>query len=109
MPGVQLEIVVKGDGKTFPTTGNIVSIHYIAYLENGHEFDSSRKRNKPFKFRLGVGEVVPGWEEAIAQMSVGQRAKVKMDPSVAYGEKGFPGLIPPNQTITFDVELLGFS
>jgi len=73
------------------------------------EFDSSRKRNRPFKFRLGVGEVIKGWDEGVAQMSLGERAKITMSSDVAYGGKGFLGLIPPETTITFDVELLGFS
>eukprot|EP01027_Heterolobosea_sp_BB2_P013283 GEZU01019161.1.p1 GENE.GEZU01019161.1~~GEZU01019161.1.p1 ORF type:complete len:109 (-),score=14.29 GEZU01019161.1:188-514(-) len=107
--GVSLEIIVAGDGKNFPKNGQTVSVHYTGFLKDGTEFDSSRKRNRPFKFRIGVGEVIQGWNEGVSQMSLGERAKITMTPDVAYGEKGFPGLIPPNSTIVFDVELLGFS
>mmetsp|Transcript_9942 Transcript_9942/g.14650 ORF Transcript_9942/g.14650 Transcript_9942/m.14650 type:complete len:112 (+) Transcript_9942:16-351(+) len=108
MPGVQLSIIKKGDGKNFPQSGNLVSVHYIGYVDKDGseiEWDSTRKRNRPFTFKMGVGEVIPGWEEAVAQMSIGQRAKVTMPPELAYGEKGF-GLIKPNTSISFDVELV---
>ncbi|KAL9648037.1 hypothetical protein ABK040_012091 [Willaertia magna] len=79
--GVTLEIIVKGDGKNLPKPGQTVTVHYTGYIasdlsgEEGIEFDSSRKRGKPFKFRLGVGEVVKGWDEGVGQMSLGERAK----------------------------------
>ncbi|XP_045576935.1 peptidyl-prolyl cis-trans isomerase FKBP1B isoform X2 [Salmo salar] len=75
-------------------------------LQNGKKFDSSRDRNKPFKFKIGRQEVIKGWEEGIAQMSVGQRAKITCTPDMAYGVTGHPGVIPPNATLIFDVELL---
>ncbi|XP_040586732.1 peptidyl-prolyl cis-trans isomerase FKBP1B isoform X3 [Mesocricetus auratus] len=75
-------------------------------LQNGKKFDSSRDRNKPFKFRIGKQEVIKGFEEGAAQMSLGQRAKLTCTPDVAYGATGHPGVIPPNATLIFDVELL---
>lgn len=76
-------------------------------LADGKVFDSSRSRGKPFKFKIGHQEVIRGWEEGVAQMSVGQRAKLICSPDYAYGSKGHPGIIPPNATLTFDVELIG--
>uniref|UniRef100_A0A6I8QQD8 peptidylprolyl isomerase n=1 Tax=Xenopus tropicalis TaxID=8364 RepID=A0A6I8QQD8_XENTR len=75
-------------------------------LQNGRKFDSSRDRNKPFKFKIGRQEVIKGWEEGVAQMSLGQRAKLTCSPDVAYGATGHPGVIPPNATLIFDVELI---
>ncbi|XP_031228078.1 peptidyl-prolyl cis-trans isomerase FKBP1A isoform X1 [Mastomys coucha] len=75
-------------------------------LEDGKKFDSSRDRNKPFKFTLGKQEVIRGWEEGVAQMSVGQRAKLIISSDYAYGATGHPGIIPPHATLVFDVELL---
>uniref|UniRef100_H9GDR0 peptidylprolyl isomerase n=1 Tax=Anolis carolinensis TaxID=28377 RepID=H9GDR0_ANOCA len=75
-------------------------------LEDGKKFDSSRDRNKPFKFVMGKQEVIRGWEEGVAQMSVGQRAKMIISPDYAYGPTGHPGIIPPNATLIFDVELI---
>uniref|UniRef100_A0A5F9CDZ6 peptidylprolyl isomerase n=1 Tax=Oryctolagus cuniculus TaxID=9986 RepID=A0A5F9CDZ6_RABIT len=81
-------------------------VHYTGMLEDGKKFDSSRDRNKPFKFMLGKQEVIRGWEEGVAQMSVGQRAKLTISPDYAYGATGHPGIIPPHATLVFDVELL---
>uniref|UniRef100_A0AAQ4P070 peptidylprolyl isomerase n=1 Tax=Gasterosteus aculeatus aculeatus TaxID=481459 RepID=A0AAQ4P070_GASAC len=78
----------------------------ISMLQNGKKFDSSRDRNKPFKFKIGRSEVIKGWEEGVAQMSLGQRAKITCTPDMAYGATGHPGVIPPNATLIFDVELL---
>ncbi|XP_044300203.1 peptidyl-prolyl cis-trans isomerase FKBP1B isoform X2 [Varanus komodoensis] len=75
-------------------------------LQNGKKFDSSRDRNKPFRFKLGRQEVIKGFEEGAAQMSLGQRAKLTCTPDMAYGTTGHPGVIPANATLIFDVELL---
>lgn len=94
-------------GANFPKNGQTAVVHYVGTLDNGKEFDSSRKRGKPFKFTVGKGEVIRGWDEGVAQLSVGQRAKLVCSPDYAYGSRGHPGIIPPNATLTFDVELLG--
>uniref|UniRef100_A0A673XL76 peptidylprolyl isomerase n=5 Tax=Salmoninae TaxID=504568 RepID=A0A673XL76_SALTR len=104
--GVEIEIISPGDARTFPKKGQTCVVHYTGMLQNGKKFDSSRDRNKPFKFKIGRQEVIKGWEEGIAQMSVGQRAKITCTPDMAYGVTGHPGVIPPNATLIFDVELL---
>ena len=104
--GVQVKTISPGDGRTFPKRGQTCVVHYTGMLEDGKKFESSRDRNKPFKFVLGKQEVIRGWEEWVAQMSVGQRAKLTISPDYAYGATGHPGIIPPNATLIFDVEFL---
>jgi len=104
--GVDVETIKEGDGSTFPKTGQTVVVHYTGTFTNGKKFDSSRDRNEPFKFKIGKGEVIKGWDEGVAQMSVGQRAKLTCSPDYAYGARGHPGAIPPNSTLIFDVELI---
>uniref|UniRef100_A0A2K6T7T4 peptidylprolyl isomerase n=1 Tax=Saimiri boliviensis boliviensis TaxID=39432 RepID=A0A2K6T7T4_SAIBB len=87
------------NGRTFPKQSQTCVVHYIGMLEGGKKFDSSRDRNKPFNFMLG-------WEEGVAQMSVGQRSKLTISPDYAYGATGHPGIIPTRATLVFDVELL---
>jgi len=101
-----VQTIKPGDGSTFPKTGQTVVVHYTGTLTDGSKFDSSRDRGKPFKFKIGKGEVIRGWDDGVAQMSVGQRAKLICSPDFAYGAKGHPGIIPPNATLTFDVELI---
>lgn len=95
-----------GDQKTFPKVGQTVHVHYTGMLEDGKKFDSSRDRKKPFIFTVGRGEVIKGWDEGIMKMSVGETAKLTCTPDHAYGAEGYPGLIPPNATLVFDMELL---
>merc|ERR1711953_1527251 len=97
----------EGNGQV-PRAGSKVSVHYTGTLTNGNKFDSSRDRGKPFEFILGQGQVIKGRDEGVAQMSRGQRAKLTCSADYAYGSRGFPGLIPPNSTLVFDVELLGW-
>lgn len=104
--GVEIETIKEGDGATFAQQGQRVVMHYTGTLTDGSKFDSSRDRGQPFAFRLGVGEVIKGWDVAVAQLSLGQRAKLTITPDYGYGDRGFPGAIPPNSTLVFDVELL---
>jgi FKBP-type peptidyl-prolyl cis-trans isomerase len=105
--GVEIETLQDGDGQTFPTRGQTVTVHYTGTLTDGTKFDSSRDRNAPFQFVIGVGQVIRGWDEGVAQMSVGQRAKLTCSSDYAYGDRGYPGVIPPGATLVFDVELIG--
>ncbi|XP_077378977.1 uncharacterized protein LOC144019650 [Festucalex cinctus] len=104
--GVTVETIKEGDGKTFPRKGEKVSVHYVGTLVNGDKFDSSRDRGKPFQFTIGNGEVIRGWDEGVAQMSVGQLARLTCTPDYAYGNRGYPPVIPPNAILQFEVELL---
>ena len=105
--GVQIEVKKPGDGKTYPKTGQTVVVHYTGTLTNGKKFDSSRDRGRPFKFKIGMGQVIRGWDEGVAKMSVGENSILTCSPDYAYGERGHPGVIPGNATLIFDVELLG--
>jgi peptidylprolyl isomerase len=86
--------------------GKSVTVHYRGTLADGTEFDSSRKHGKPFTFRLGAGNVIPGWDEGVQGMKVGGKRKLVVPPQMAYGSEGVPGAIPGNATLTFEVELL---
>lgn len=104
--GVTKEIVKQGTGGQ-PKPGQKVIVHYVGTLTNGNKFDSSRDRNKEFKFTLGKGEVIKGWDEGVATMKIGEVAKLTCTPDYAYGERGYPPVIPPNSTLIFEVELIG--
>ncbi len=109
--GLQMTDTRLGDGPT-PTPGQICVVHYTGWLyENGvkgRKFDSSRDRGKPFEFPVGNGQVIRGWDEGVATMKVGGARTLIIPPELGYGARGFGnGLIPPNATLVFDVELLG--
>jgi FKBP-type peptidyl-prolyl cis-trans isomerase len=86
--------------------GDNVKVHYVGTLTDGKEFDSSKKHDKPFDFELGAGRVIKGWDQGVAGMKVGGKRKLTVPPSLGYGARGFPPVIPPNSTLVFEVELL---
>ena len=103
--GLQIIEIEAGSGDE-AVAGQTVSIHYTGYLADGTKFDSSLDRGQPLTFVLGAGQMIPGFDEGVAGMKVGDKRRLILPPDLAYGPQGRPPLIPPNAELTFDVELM---
>jgi FKBP-type peptidyl-prolyl cis-trans isomerase len=107
-PKLFVELLHIADAPDAPSanSGNVAVVHYSGWLTNGTKFDSSVDRGEPFSFTVGMSEVIAGWDIAVMRMRVGDKVKLTIPPELAYGEGGYPGAIPPNATLIFEVELL---
>ena len=108
MSGLEIEDQIVGDGDE-ATAGQTVEVHYTGWLTDGTKFDSSHDRNETFSFKLGGGQVIAGWDQGVAGMKIGGSRKLTIPPELGYGERGAGGVIPPNATLVFKVELIGLS
>jgi len=106
--GLVIEDISVGSGDE-AQTGKTVSVHYTGWLADGSEFDSSKNRNEPFEFPLGSRWVIAGWDEGVLGMRIGGVRRLTIPPQLGYGAAGAGGVIPPNATLVFEVELLGLS
>ncbi len=104
--GLQYQILQPGDGAV-AKAGQLVTVHYTGWLTDGTKFDSSVDRGQPFQFTLGAGQVIKGWDEGVAGMKIGEKRKLTIPANLGYGSQGAGGVIPPNATLVFDVQLLG--
>ena len=104
--GLIIEDLVVGDGAE-ATAGQHVTVHYTGWLTDGRKFDSSKDRNDPFQFALGARHVIAGWDEGVQGMKIGGTRKLTIPSDLGYGPRGAGGVIPPNATLNFEVELLG--
>ncbi|HKU70903.1 MAG TPA: FKBP-type peptidyl-prolyl cis-trans isomerase [Burkholderiales bacterium] len=106
--GLTIDDLVVGNGAA-AAAGQQVTVHYTGWLTDGKKFDSSKDRNDPFVFPLGAGRVIKGWDEGVQGMKVGGKRKLTIPADLGYGARGAGGVIPPNATLVFEVELLGVS
>ena len=107
--GVHKQTLQAGKQGVYPKPGQNVTVHYTGYLPGGSKFDSSYDRREPFKFQLGMNQVIRGWDEGLQTMAVGEKAILTISPDYAYGQAGSPGVIPPNATLIFLVELISIN
>src|SRR4051812_44082267 len=105
MSELKIERLAAGAGPN-PKAGEVVVGHYTGGLTDGTKIDRSVDRNEPFEFVLGQGQVIRGWDEGLAEMQTGEKARLTIPPEMGYGAQGYPGVIPPNATLVFDVELI---
>ena len=108
MSELEIEDQIVGDGEE-AIAGQTVEVHYTGWLTDGTKFDSSHDRNETFSFKLGGGQVIAGWDQGVAGMKIGGARKLTIPPEMGYGERGAGGVIPPNATLVFKVELIGLS
>jgi len=106
--GLKYVVTKEGEGDATPNKGDAITAHYTGKLIDGSKFDSSVDRNQPFVTAIGVGQVIEGWDEAFQQMKKGEQRTLIIPPELGYGAGGYPGAIPPNATLIFEVELLDF-
>uniref|UniRef100_A0A0G4HTK3 peptidylprolyl isomerase n=1 Tax=Chromera velia CCMP2878 TaxID=1169474 RepID=A0A0G4HTK3_9ALVE len=109
--GIQYQVTKQGDGGAKPPKGTKVKAHYTGWLKgfnDGPAFDSSRTKGRFFEFQAGVGQVIPGWDEMICDMTKGEARNIILPPNMAYGSRGAGGVIPPNATLYFEMELVDF-
>ena len=107
--GLCYEDIKTGNGEQATGAGQTVIVHYTGWLEDETKFDSSRDRNEPFSFPLDCGFVIPGWDEGVKGMQVGGIRRLVIPPDLGYGTRGAGGVIPPNATLVFEIELLEIS
>ncbi len=103
--GLQYEVLTEGKGGAVEN-GNLVSVHYTGWLDDGTKFDSSVDRGQPFQFKVGAGQVIKGWDEGVEGMVPGEKRKLIIPAELGYGDAGAGGVIPGGATLTFDVELI---
>eukprot|EP00485_Elphidium_margaritaceum_P000610 CAMPEP_0202702646 /NCGR_PEP_ID=MMETSP1385-20130828/15599_1 /ASSEMBLY_ACC=CAM_ASM_000861 /TAXON_ID=933848 /ORGANISM="Elphidium margaritaceum" /LENGTH=127 /DNA_ID=CAMNT_0049360331 /DNA_START=35 /DNA_END=418 /DNA_ORIENTATION=+ len=111
--GVNVVTIKEGDNKTYPKAGDNLTMHYVGTYhggpKHGEEFDSSIRKNKPFKFQIGKKQVIDGWDKGVLKMSLGEKAVLEVAWGYGYGAAGYPGVIPKKQDLKFEVELLAIN